>query len=154
MVVGYVDGRLMRSWQGGRARHLAVAADHAWLAEACVRISEWSGRAAGEPGPAWSPTSSSPSSADAESGGFYTTGSDAEALVVRPMESLDGALPASNSIAVTALLRVQALADDPRLDDAVEAPSPWPGRCSSGIPGRSPTSSPRSRCGAVVTRSW
>ena len=30
----YVDGRLMRSWQGGRARHLAVAADYAWLAEA------------------------------------------------------------------------------------------------------------------------
>ncbi len=44
----YVDGRLMRSWQGGRARHLGVAADHAWLVEACVRLSEWSGeRAAG-----------------------------------------------------------------------------------------------------------
>ena len=40
----YVDGRLMRSWQGGRARHLAVAADHAWLAEACLRLSEWTGR--------------------------------------------------------------------------------------------------------------
>ena len=39
----YVDGRLMRSWQGGRARHLAVAADYAWLAEACLRLSEWTG---------------------------------------------------------------------------------------------------------------
>ena len=34
----YVDGRLMRSWQGGRARHLAVGADHAWLIEACLRL--------------------------------------------------------------------------------------------------------------------
>ncbi len=116
----YVDGRLMRSWQGGRARHLAVAADHAWLAEACVRISEWSGRAV------WRARARRVADqlvalfADAESGGFYTTGSDAEALVVRPMEFLDGALPASNSIAVAALLRVQALADDPGLDDAVE----------------------------------
>ena len=41
----YSDGRLMRSWQGGRARHLAVAADYAWLADACTRLSEWSGRA-------------------------------------------------------------------------------------------------------------
>ena len=35
----YRDGRLMRSWQGGRARHLAVVADYAWLVEACVRLS-------------------------------------------------------------------------------------------------------------------
>ena len=40
----YADGRLMRSWQGGRARHLAVAADYAWLAEASFRLSEWTGR--------------------------------------------------------------------------------------------------------------
>ncbi len=116
----YVDGRLMRSWQGGRARHLAVAADHAWLAEACVRISEWSGRAVWRARARLVADQLVALFADAESGGFYTTGSDAEALVVRPMEFLDGALPASNSIAVTALLRVQALADDPRLDDAVE----------------------------------
>ncbi len=43
MAAMYDDGRLMRSWQGGRARHLAVAADHAWLVEACVRLSELTG---------------------------------------------------------------------------------------------------------------
>jgi uncharacterized protein YyaL (SSP411 family) len=57
---------------------------------------------------------------DDESGGFFTTGNDAESLVVRPKEFLDGALPSANAVAVTALLRVNAIADDPRIDAAVE----------------------------------
>ena len=57
---------------------------------------------------------------DEESGGFFTSGSDAETVVVRPKEFLDGALPSTNSVAITALLRVNALADDARLDAAVE----------------------------------
>ena len=40
--------------------------------------------------------------------------------MVRPKEFLDGALPATNSIAVTALLRVNAVVDDPRIDEAVD----------------------------------
>ncbi len=116
----YQDGRLMRSWQGGRARHLAVAADHAWLVEACLRLSELTGKEL------WRSRALQVASElltlfwDAESGGFFTTGHDAEALVVRPKEFLDGALPSTNSIAVTALLRVNALNDDPIVRDAIE----------------------------------
>ena len=116
----YSGGRLMRSWQGGRARHLAVAADHAWLVEACIRLSEWTGRAL------WRERALGVSAQlldlfwDEASGGFFTTGSDAEALVVRPKEFVDGAVPATNSIAVTALLRANAFADDARLDEAVD----------------------------------
>ncbi len=55
---------------------------------------------------------------DDESGGFFTTGDDAEKLIVRPKEYLDGALPATNSIAVHALLRANALDDDQSLFDA------------------------------------
>jgi hypothetical protein len=114
------DGRLKRSWQGGRARHLAVLADHAWLVEACLRLSEWSGRAL------WRERALALTGQlldlfwDDESGGFFTTGRDAETLVVRPKEFFDGAVPAGNSIAVAALLRANAFADDPRVDDAVE----------------------------------
>jgi len=113
------DGRLMRSWQGGRARHLAVATDHAWLAEACLRVSEWTGAAR------WRARALAAIDQlrnlfwDDESGGFFTTGSDAEALVVRPKEFLDGAVPATNSIAVNSLLRAGALSDDPSFDDAI-----------------------------------
>ena len=115
-----VDGRLMRSWQGGRARHLAVAADHAWLVEACLRLSEWTGRAVWRDRALGVVAQLLDLFWDDESGGFYTTGSDAEALVVRPKEFLDGAVPATNSIAVAALLRANAFADDPRLDRAVD----------------------------------
>ncbi len=113
-------GRLMRSWQGGRARHLAVVGDYAWLVEACVRLSEWTGAAR------WRERALDATAQlldlfwDDEAGGFFTTGRDAEALVVRPKEFNDGALPSGNSVAVAALLRAGALADDERIDSAVE----------------------------------
>ena len=53
---GPSDGRWLRSWQAvrrpgrpgagpGSARHLAYAADHAWLVEAFARLAEATGRA-------------------------------------------------------------------------------------------------------------
>jgi uncharacterized protein len=114
----YVDGRLMRSWQGGRARHLGVAADYSWLVEAFVRLSEWSGRAR------WRARALEVSSQlidlfrDDVHGGFFSTGRDAEQLVVRPKEFIDGAVPASNSVVVASLLRAAALSEDPRLEEA------------------------------------
>jgi uncharacterized protein YyaL (SSP411 family) len=116
----YVDGRLMRSWQGGRARHLAVAADYAWLAEACLRLSEWTGQSLWRERALVAVRQLHELFWDEESGGFFTTGADAEALVVRPKEFLDGALPATNSIALMALLRTNALVEDPVLDRAAE----------------------------------
>jgi hypothetical protein len=116
----YLDGRLMRSWQGGRARHLAVAADYAWLAEACLRLSEWTGQTLWRERALIAVRQLHDLFWDEESGGFFTTGADAEALVVRPKEFLDGALPATNSIALTALLRTNALVEDPVLDRAAE----------------------------------
>jgi len=113
------EGRLLRSWQGGRARHLAVAADQAWLAEAAVRLSEWTGRAR------WRTRARIAVDAlldlfwDEDGGGFFTTGRDAETLVVRPKEFFDGAVPSANSVALAALLHVGALTDDGRIDDAV-----------------------------------
>jgi hypothetical protein len=116
----YLDGRLMRSWQGGRARHFAVAADYAWLAEACLRLSEWTGRTLWRERALTAVRQLCALFWDEESGGFFTTGADAEALVVRPKEFLDGALPAANSIALTALLRTNALVEDPVLDRIAE----------------------------------
>ncbi|HUC06288.1 MAG TPA: thioredoxin domain-containing protein [Acidimicrobiales bacterium] len=116
----YVGGRLMRSWQGGTARHLALAADHAWLADACVRLSELTGRRE------WREQARRVAEDlvdlfyDEESGGFFTTGHDAEVLLERPKEFIDGAIPSANAIAVTALLRVGALGDSPRFARAVD----------------------------------
>jgi uncharacterized protein YyaL (SSP411 family) len=116
----YSGPRLMRSWQGGRARHLAVAADHAWLAEASLRLSEWTGKALWRERALRAVHELLDLFWDEEFGGFFSSGNDAEALLVRPKEFLDGALPSANSVAVSALLRVNALADDPRLDAVVD----------------------------------
>ncbi len=116
----YVEDRLMRSWQGGRARHLAVAADYAWLAEACVRLSEWSGRALWRARALQVVDQLHTLFWDDDAGGFFTTGRDAEALVVRPKEFTDGAVPSANSVAVSALSRADAFAADPRREEMVE----------------------------------
>ena len=38
------DGRWMRSWQNGRAQHLAYAADHAWVIDLFTRLAELTGQ--------------------------------------------------------------------------------------------------------------
>ena len=116
----FAEDRLMRSWQGGRARHLAVAADYAWLAEACVRLSEWSGRAVWRTRALQVVDQLRTLFWDDDTGGFFTTGRDAEILVVRPKEFTDGAVPSANSVAVSALSRADAFVDDHRIGDAVE----------------------------------
>ena len=45
----------------------------------------------------------------APDGGFYLTGADAPALVVRPRDNYDGVIPAAGSVATSALVRLGAL---------------------------------------------
>ena len=59
-----------------------------------------------------SPTVWSALFADEERGGFFTTGTDAEALIVRPKDSQDNATPSENSLAADGLLRLAALTGD------------------------------------------
>ena len=111
------DGRWLRTWspraEGGPGGPLAYAGDHAWLVEAFSRLAEATGRAA------WRAEAVAVADALLElfwvpEGGFATTGSDAEALITRPMETYDGATPSANSTATVALLRLAALTGDDR----------------------------------------
>ena len=103
------DGRWLRAWQGGRATHLAYANDYAALVDAFTRLAEATGQAR------W--ISQARATADAmvdlfwddAHGGLFTTGRDAERLITRPKDILDGALPSANSVAALALLRLGAL---------------------------------------------
>ncbi len=52
--------------------------------------------------------------ADAEAGGFYLTAHDAEALITRPKEVYDGAVPSGNSVAALGLLRLGRMTGDAR----------------------------------------
>jgi uncharacterized protein len=126
------DGRWLRSWQRdegadghggveyGKARHLAYAADHAWLVEAFTRLAEATGQAR------WIGQGRRVADDlvrlfwDPEEGGFHTAGSDAEALIARPKDTYDGALPSANSVATLALLRLAALTGELSYRDHAE----------------------------------
>ncbi len=115
------DGRWLRSWQAGRARHLAYSADHAWLVEAFTRLAEATGRAG------WIEEARAAADAlielfwDAEVNAFRTSGRDAEALIAAPIDTQDGAIPSANSVAASALLRLAALTGEKPYQETAEA---------------------------------
>ena len=114
------NGRWLRSWQDGRARHLAYAGDYAWLVDFFTRLAELTGRAE------WLEHATRTAHAMVElfrdgDGPLFVTGTDADALVVRPMDLLDGAIPSASSVGAGALLRLGALSGDEGLTDAGES---------------------------------
>jgi uncharacterized protein YyaL (SSP411 family) len=113
------DGRLLRSWKDGRARHAGVLEDHAHLADGLLALYEatfderWFVAAR--------------ELADlilahfrAEDGGFHDTADDAETLVARPRSLQDNALPSGGAMAASILLRLAALTGEGRYRDAAE----------------------------------
>ena len=128
------DGRLLRSWQGGRAAIPAYAEDHAALLEALLTLAELDDVA-------WLSDAREVADAlltlfsDDEHGGFFTTGSDAEALIVRPKDVQDNATPAENSLAANGLLRLATLTGDARY----EAPAARWVRTMAPLLGEHPT---------------
>ena len=113
-------GRWLRSWKDGQARHLAYAGDYAWVVEFFTRVAELTGRAVWLDHASDTARAMLPLFGDGK-GLLYTTGNDAERLVVRPMEILDGAVPAANGVAAAALLRLGALRGDEALTEAGES---------------------------------
>jgi uncharacterized protein YyaL (SSP411 family) len=107
------DGRLLRSWRDGRGGRPGYADDHALVAEACLTLYEttfdlrWFTRTR-ELADALLDRF-----ADPDRGGFFQTGSDAEALVVRPKDLYDNAVPSGNSAAADVLLRLAHLTGEP-----------------------------------------
>ncbi len=131
------DGRWLRSWQAGRAAHLAVATDYAWLVDCFTRLGEATGerRFTDE---ALAAASGLLALFGAPDGGWFTTGSDAEALVVRPREAYDGVTPAAGSVAAVALARLGALAGDERLVERARASVTAGGEALVRAPGAFP----------------
>jgi uncharacterized protein len=112
------DGRLLRSWREGRAGGPAYLDDHAYLASACLTLYEttfdlrWFREARALTGAILQLF------ADPDNGGYFQTGSDAEALVVRPKELFDNAVPSGNSVAAEVLQRMALLTGEPDLERA------------------------------------
>ncbi len=114
------DGRWLRSWRSGEARHLGYAGDYAWVVDCLTRVGELTGEAR------WLTAAAESAHAmlalfAADGDPLFTTGSDAEVLVVRPTELLDGAIPSASAVAAGALLRLGALTGEDELVAAGEA---------------------------------
>jgi uncharacterized protein YyaL (SSP411 family) len=111
-------GRLLRAWRDGRGSGSAYLDDYALLAEACLTLYETTYE------PRWLETSLGLAGdilrlfADPDGDGFYQTGADAEALVVRPRELSDNATPAGNSAAAELFQRLAHLTGDANLEAA------------------------------------
>jgi uncharacterized protein YyaL (SSP411 family) len=99
------DGRFLRSW---RAPYLAYAEDYAALLEALLTMAEVDDAA-------WLADARAVADEllrlfhDSEGEGFFTSGHDAEQLVVRRKDVFDDATPSANSLAANGLLRLGAL---------------------------------------------
>ncbi|HEY6568498.1 MAG TPA: thioredoxin domain-containing protein [Actinomycetota bacterium] len=107
------DGRLLRSWRGGVAGGPGFADDHALLGLACLTLHETTFD------PGWLRRARALADDlvrlfhDRERGGFFQTGSDTDALIVRPKELYDNAVPSGNSAGAELLLRLWYLTGDP-----------------------------------------
>ncbi len=122
------DGRLLHGWQRGHARGLGFAEDYAALLEALCSLAEVDE-------PAWLADACRTADglltifSDPDGGGFFSTGTDAAPLIVRPKDVQDGATPSANSLAAHGLLRLAAL---DRRREVRGAGPPMAGRAGAG----------------------
>ncbi|MEX0989156.1 MAG: thioredoxin domain-containing protein [Actinomycetota bacterium] len=112
------DGRLLRSWREGNAQVPAFSDDHALLADGLLTLYEATGDVR------WFVEARGLANAlldlfnDADRGGFFQTGADADALVLRPKELTDNAVPSGNSVAARMLQRLALLTGETRYEEA------------------------------------
>jgi uncharacterized protein YyaL (SSP411 family) len=112
------DGRLLRTYNRGRAKIGAYLEDHAFLLEALLTLYEATFD------PRWFREARALADTlldrfwDAEQGGFFSTAVDGEPLVARRKELDDAPIPAGGSSAAYGLLRLAALTGEARYEDA------------------------------------
>jgi uncharacterized protein len=108
------DGRLLHRYRGGEAAIPAFADDYAYMAWGLTELYE------ADFDPRWLREAAHMMDSmiahhwDAEAGGFFLTADDAEAGIGGRQKPLtDGAVPSANSVALSDLLRLAALTENP-----------------------------------------
>ena len=101
------SGRLLRVWAEGEAKVPAFVEDYSAMALSCFALYEATGdtRWFAE---AERLTRAIPALFAADDGGFHTSGTDAEQLLVRQKDLMDNPSPSGNSMGADALLRLAA----------------------------------------------
>jgi len=121
----YDGPRLLATYRDGHAKHNGYLDDHAFLLAGYIELF------ACDFDPSWLERAGSVADAltrlfrDEDKGGFFFTGKDHEALLMRTKTGYDGAIPSGNGMAATTLLRLAALSGDDSMEtlalDAVRA---------------------------------
>ena len=112
------DGRLLRTWKAGQAKLNAYLEDHAFLLEALLALYEATFE------PRWFAEARTVADAilerfaDPAAGGFFSTATDHEQLVVRRKDLEDAPIPSGSSSASMGLLRLAALTGEDRYAQA------------------------------------
>jgi uncharacterized protein len=114
------DGRLMVRYRDGEAKHLGIIDDYAYLVWAYIEMYEATLDLSYLQKAKTCTKQMIDLFWDEEHGGFFMTGKDAEALIVREKEIYDGALPSGNSVAAVQLIRLGRLTGDLSLLEKAE----------------------------------
>jgi len=121
------EGRLLHRYRDGEAGIRATLDDYAFLIWGLLELYETTFE------PRWLRAALDHMYAcldrfwDADGGGFYMTPDDGDALIVRPKEASDGAMPSGNSAQLLNLLRLARLTGRTELEDKAAALSRWAG---------------------------
>ncbi|MBH25270.1 MAG: thioredoxin domain-containing protein [Myxococcales bacterium] len=102
-------GRLRRVVMGERASHLGMLDDHAFLASGLLDLFEATGQARWLEAAVGLHEQLEALFRDPVHGGYFMTGSDGEALLVREKPTRDGAEPSGNAVAARNLRRLATL---------------------------------------------
>lgn len=112
------EDRLLHSWIEGDARIHAFLDDHASLGNAFLSLHGATLEARWLEGAQWLCEEILARFRDPDSGVFFDTAHDAEALIVRPRDPMDNATPSGASLTAELLLRAGRILDDTRYLDA------------------------------------
>ena len=115
----YQDGRLLRSWRNGQARHNAYLEDYASLILAMLSLYQVN------PDLFWFTSAQRLAHEMVDryqdsSGGFFDTSADHELLLIRPKDLQDNATPSGNALAAMALLQLSAYTGNARWHDLAD----------------------------------
>ncbi len=114
------NSRLLHSYRAAKAQHEGMLDDYANMARAALALHEATGKAAYlRHAEAWARTLDA-RFWDSESGGYFFTADDAEALIVRSRNATDNAVPAGNGAMVEVLARLALLTGDDTWRQQVE----------------------------------
>jgi len=128
------EGRLLHRYREGDAGIRATLDDYAFLTWGLLELYETTFE------PQWLRAALDHMDAcldrfwDADGGGFYMTSDDGEALIVRPKEASDGAMPSGNSVQLMNLLRLARFTGRTEFEERAAELSQWAGSSARSRP--------------------